>query len=42
MLKLEIKGKGEIIEVSRGEKYRIKFKYRDPSTGKWKYAPSAP
>ena len=39
MLKLEIKGKGEIIEVSRGEKYRIKFKYRDPSTGKWKYAP---
>lgn len=39
MNKLEIKGEGEVIEVERGRKYRIKFKYKDPDTSKWKYAP---
>ena len=39
MNKLEIKGEGEAIEVERGRKYRIKFKYKDPNTRKWKYAP---
>lgn len=39
MRKLEINGEGEVITVERGQKYRIKFKYKDPETGKWKYAP---
>lgn len=39
MRKLEINGEGEIITVERGQKYRIKFKYKDPDTGKWRYAP---
>lgn len=39
MQKLEIKGTGEIREAVRGEKYRIRFKYKDPNDGSWKYAP---
>jgi len=30
---------GSIIEVKRGEKYRIRFKYQDTHTGEWQYAP---
>lgn len=39
MRKIEIKGEGEVIEVERGRKYRIRFKYKDPETEKWKYSP---
>lgn len=45
MKKLEIKGKGEIKTIIKGEKHRIRFKYRDPNVedpkdkGAWKYSP---
>lgn len=38
-MKLEIKGEGNIKEVECGKKYRIRFSYKDPSTGKWKHSP---
>lgn len=38
-MKLEIKGEGNIKEVEYGKKYRIRFSYKDPSTGKWKHSP---
>lgn len=38
-MKLEIKGEGNIKEIEYGKKYRIRFSYKDPSTGKWQHSP---